>query len=778
MAAAKLQSYILHVTDPDIWKTLPPTAICTIFFPPDFADNLRPAFADILQSFYLLDNRKALDACAAFFTQLTAAKHQLGPKYDCTVASFCAIRTLLHVQMGYYTFPGDLPEPVPPYLQPIPPPGVYVSPERVTFRLASILFEHFKGGDASQAALGYTPQQHHFTLQSNALFFAHYAESRLPLLCNPQPLNDVDLLFWIFLPRFLSCSCTPAAMPTTNLLTPSTWISVWTRTVSPLLFAALARDGRVELLGILADELYELAIPAPANMTPLCQGLLYNTATTTTTSTTGTGAGANTRFRHVRLRHMAVTRSLHLSAADLPRNAKEAADAELAACVAICTDPGSGPALGALGALCGKSTHYSSLTEFVAGRAVWQGVGRLGFVTLLDFCQVACLLVNEEDELTLKTTGLDVGMVVLGRMYQGERERWGAFSTSTSGGGPGGDGRSWDGRWCMFAEGLNEWLETLLEMEPLRPAAVGVMLAFAVEYWRKAKDDHMRPYLEQEEGILGSCLALWAKYKTATHGEGVPPRRLLGVGREIGLMGVEWCDEQIRRAEQGGVPVAQDVTVGRATAMDLYLECSVLAARYAGGPQQIGSALERLEAKITEEAVLDSKQGLRANAVFKCSLLAVLSLYHPGRMHMRTPEEGGGSMFAWASRTVDDDSLWVNNAARRARARSYLQRARGGWLAWNGPDGERRRSGQGPRKVPASPDLTDVWTWEYELLGANPHLIDHEGSVLMIRERYLVTETQNMELRMRWDGYLDQCFRKAQEVLGAEVGTARFLIDG
>jgi hypothetical protein len=68
------------------------------------------------------------------------------------------------------------------------------------------LFEHFRNSEASCVALGYTPRQHHAVMQTNALFFAHYAEARLPFLRGPQPLNDIEILSWIFLPRFLDFS--------------------------------------------------------------------------------------------------------------------------------------------------------------------------------------------------------------------------------------------------------------------------------------------------------------------------------------------------------------------------------------------------------------------------------------------------------------------------------------------------------------------------------------------------------------------------------------------
>jgi hypothetical protein len=186
--------------------------------------------------------------------------------------------------------------------------------------------------------------------------------------------------------------------------------------------------------------------------------------------------------------------------------------------------------------------------------------------------------------------------------------------------------------------------------------------------------------------------------------------------------------------------------------------------------------LDRLEPKIIDEAVRDSKHGLTSNAVIKCALLALLSLYHPDRAHLSTPEEGGGSRFGWASEAVGDDSLWVNNEAERGRPRGYLHLVRGAWLAWNGPDAERRRGGRGPRKAPSAPSWSDVWTWEYESLGANPHLIDDDASAQVIRKRHLANETKNSELRVKWDGYLEECFRTAQEVLGTDGGSARFLV--
>jgi hypothetical protein len=130
--------------------------------------------------------------------------HGLGlfpPQRDCTVAFFCANRTLLHFQMGYYTF----------RLTPRPNPSVspvdtlgwsLPRPEIMAVRLDCSLFEHFRSTDASCAALAYTPQQHHAFMQTSVLCFTHYAEAPPPLLRGTQPLNEIELLTCIFLPRF------------------------------------------------------------------------------------------------------------------------------------------------------------------------------------------------------------------------------------------------------------------------------------------------------------------------------------------------------------------------------------------------------------------------------------------------------------------------------------------------------------------------------------------------------------------------------------------------
>jgi hypothetical protein len=60
-------------------------------------------------------------------------KHALGIHYNCTVISSCTVRSLLHSMMGYYTFLDDLPDPIPPHLQPIQGDGLQLAPELLPF---------------------------------------------------------------------------------------------------------------------------------------------------------------------------------------------------------------------------------------------------------------------------------------------------------------------------------------------------------------------------------------------------------------------------------------------------------------------------------------------------------------------------------------------------------------------------------------------------------------------------------------------------------------------
>lgn len=100
-----VEDCILRAADPDAWRSLPQTAAPTVFFSANFAESLRPAFVDIPTAFYTFEYRLAVERCGIFFGQLTAAKHHLGAQYDCTVASYCFIRVLLHKRMGFLHLP-------------------------------------------------------------------------------------------------------------------------------------------------------------------------------------------------------------------------------------------------------------------------------------------------------------------------------------------------------------------------------------------------------------------------------------------------------------------------------------------------------------------------------------------------------------------------------------------------------------------------------------------------------------------------------------------------
>lgn len=164
-----------------------------VFLPADFAPALRPAFVEILQAFYALEYRNALERCGAFYMQLTAAKHQLGAHHDCTVTSFCVIRTLLHSQMGYYTFPDDLPEAEPPHLRPVQGDGLNLSIENVAFRLSSACFTPDNSIKATCASLGWTTQQHDTMIRENVEFFARYVTHRAPHLGARRGISDVEV---------------------------------------------------------------------------------------------------------------------------------------------------------------------------------------------------------------------------------------------------------------------------------------------------------------------------------------------------------------------------------------------------------------------------------------------------------------------------------------------------------------------------------------------------------------------------------------------------------
>ena len=164
-----------------------------VFLPANFAPSLHSAFVEILDAFYALEYRYALVRCAAFDTKLTAAKHDLRIYYNCIVMLFCAIRSLLHSMMGYYTIPDDLPDSIPPHLQSIQGDGLQLAPEYVVFRLASAFFSDVESKEAISASLGWTFAQVDAILRDSVHFFARYVLHYAPTIATRRNINDIKV---------------------------------------------------------------------------------------------------------------------------------------------------------------------------------------------------------------------------------------------------------------------------------------------------------------------------------------------------------------------------------------------------------------------------------------------------------------------------------------------------------------------------------------------------------------------------------------------------------
>jgi len=183
------------VHDHSAWQRLPPHGISSIYLPPMFAPALMPAYAAILEPFYMGEFRLALEKCSLFMEQLTAIKHQLGPSYDTTVRMYCILRAMLQIEMGYNYYPTDLPIPGFPHLEPVPPSPAGVTDEYIVHRLIASLFDPVERCAAVLGEYGWNCELSNKMVKDNiGMFKREMARFKLDAVPT-HPLPEVHVCF-------------------------------------------------------------------------------------------------------------------------------------------------------------------------------------------------------------------------------------------------------------------------------------------------------------------------------------------------------------------------------------------------------------------------------------------------------------------------------------------------------------------------------------------------------------------------------------------------------
>ncbi|KAH7146640.1 hypothetical protein B0J13DRAFT_316614 [Dactylonectria estremocensis] len=184
---------MLGAPNPNAWQRLPTHGISPVFLPQLFSPALLPAFVAILQSFYALDFCQALEKCKAFVDQLNAIQHQLGPGYDTTVRCYSIVRLMIHIEMGFYRYPTDLPFPNPPHLESVPDPRLPVSDAYVVHRLLSACFDNTERAASELGEHGWDYDKSNSMVKKNLGFFKHVLPRITPKRDDFGPVPDLHV---------------------------------------------------------------------------------------------------------------------------------------------------------------------------------------------------------------------------------------------------------------------------------------------------------------------------------------------------------------------------------------------------------------------------------------------------------------------------------------------------------------------------------------------------------------------------------------------------------
>jgi hypothetical protein len=187
------RKYILNVPDPRAWRQLQSYGISPVVLPERFASALLPAFVLILEAFYALEYRQALEKCRDFMNQLTALKHELGVSYDTTVRCYSILRIMIHMEMGFYLYPTDLPYPDPPHLDPVPDPQSPVSDAYILHRLLSASFDTTERAAAQLDEHGWTCEKSNAMVKNNISFFKQVLPRFKPKPQASEPLPELHV---------------------------------------------------------------------------------------------------------------------------------------------------------------------------------------------------------------------------------------------------------------------------------------------------------------------------------------------------------------------------------------------------------------------------------------------------------------------------------------------------------------------------------------------------------------------------------------------------------
>ncbi|KAM5353690.1 hypothetical protein ACJ41O_000340 [Fusarium nematophilum] len=700
---------MLTVPDPNAWQQLPTQGISPAVLPQHFSPALRPAFVSILEAFYALEYRQALEKCGDFMNQLITVRHELGANYDTTVRCYSILRLMIHVEMGFYLYPTDLPYPDPPHLDAVPDPKSPVSDAYVVHRLLSASFDTTQRAAAGLEEHGWTYDKSNAMVKNNISFFKQALPRFKPKPADSGPVPDLHIWFWVYFLPFIMSRQVFLSYTSSLKGSEKMFAKIW-----PMLVSRLSAQNRPELVFQLCRKHNQLGLDCFSGLLLPCQALLNN---------------ASTRFEHVAARHVAVTSCVSLiKKGKLPESSVKA---ELEACADICKQSG----LIALSADLAARQHDGDFEAVTRNSDLLESLGHYDFAHATDAARFQ-LLVNRYDETVKLVTG-DPARRILKDMFDRESFLMGKAGPR-------------NGHHSYLFDKLTEWSEGLLLQREPSITVVSFVATFIAEAHQRAVKAQRAPPWEVGQKVLQNALELLSRYACRVYLGNPAPRFLWEL-----LVNTAWNALQDARRLSPKVPSQVSYAVNS------YLGVATMYVRW-GDRSGLARRLESVEFLAETEIANDMKQRAYANAVTKCAAITMVCLYHPERVHMRSIRDTG-TTYNMACNLLANDALWENNETGRAQARAELDRAKGAWIAWTDSEGRYREPGS-PRRVPGEPEMEDFWTYDWTSLA----LVSDLWQSPALRQKMISDQTsRNMQATMQGmsrDQYLKDCIEKTTKI--------------
>jgi hypothetical protein len=463
-------------------------------------------------------------------------------------------------------------------------------------------------------------------------------------------------------------------------------------TYAATLFSILAKSHRFELLGQLVETVSAMKIGILPDIVSACQAVLPYAAT---------------RFQHILIRYLPLRNAFRLNNHRGWNNAT--VQTELIACADICR---ISKLAGLHGMVLGLRCKMENILDMVQPRMALEHVGHYRAVLELDVTKLQ-LALNGVGAL-MKVQVRRAAREIILQMFQRD--------SLLIGSGP--------------VHGINTVLFTYL-MDTMGSMAtrdkpdfsIAIYLTtVALEAYKASLARGRGPQLIHGRQILRHAVDLLDKvYLDIFNGIYTHSRDLARLRHEASCM---FYQDFFRTA------VDHQELLELSAASTAYAEKAVIWARWCDRSSDMEDKLEQLEEFLNNEIPKDIERGQSYDAVTKCGLLTIISLYHPRRAHIKAIEYSGES-YNLALSLLDQNHIWADNESR-INAISNIYLCRGAWLAWTG-------AGRGH-----IPRFSDYWTYNWLTLGTSPNNgVDPNIRAALIREsRYSNAATLRGHLKL------------------------------